>query len=164
MQKRRRFDSDDDEREFKDSDDELLQMRLLNRYAAEAGPAEEAGLEIPSGDHSDRLSVAAEDSALSKKDAAVTPQKNDSLNSFVQLEDLDISFTHFSVLPCATLLSAYLTPLHYLKEKKDCDSLLLTNYVPSSRLATEKVTKVPLSLNLQPGWRWDGVQRGRRKS
>lgn len=172
MLKRRRFDSDDDDENISDVNESVFPFRSSSKYTEKAAFSEEYDPEMVGlADATEMIGNGAFESVLMDVESAnvsnsgqtVPIEQNDGQNSFVQLDDLDISSTYFSVLSSATLLSAYLPPFQYMKEKKNCDSLLLAQYVPSRNLVSETHTTLPASMAIEPGWRWDGVQRGRRK-
>lgn len=104
--------------------------------------------------------------------------------AFVQPCDKDIPEEYFAVLPSSILLRSYWTTLQYLFGKVDTsaptgcakgggsrrrvnDVTVLAQYMPSKFCTTQAAaalwTTTDREYRLQPGWRWDGVVRGRKK-
>jgi len=105
--------------------------------------------------------------------------------AFVQPCDKDISQEYFSVLSTSVVLRSYWATLRYLFSRVDKKSverikpddearradinaaLVLAQYVPSSYCTTQAAASLPAMENSDahplPGWRWDGVIRGRTK-
>lgn len=105
--------------------------------------------------------------------------------AFVQPCDKDIPQEYFSVLSTSVALRSYWTTLQYLFcnviEKsaertrtgndlgcvRISEASVLAQYVPSTYCTTQSAASLPVMEDSEarpsPGWRWDGVIRGRRK-
>lgn len=107
------------------------------------------------------------------------------LRAFVQPCDKDIPQEYFSVLSTSVALRSYWTTLQYLfsnvveksaegthtgnnKGRADfSEASVLAQYVPSTYCTTQAAASLPGMEDIEarppPGWRWDGVIRGRRR-
>lgn len=158
--KRQRHDSEDDE--------DAVPV-LLNQYASDIGGEESKQSSLALSSEEEYVSEKVDREhpsgpAISGGKQNVSNPGARRLTAFAQEGDADVTPECFYCFPTSVLLRSYCLPTAYIEGGRDCDAVLLAHYVPSYE-ATQPVLQIPQegvnSLGIAPGWRWDGVLRGR---
>lgn len=157
--KRQRFDSDDDEDKYFKPATEY--------YAVGVSTIEDESFSEEEMDDTEAFKVT---------DLSTVPENIEQVRhevkktiatpAFVQPCDTDIPYHFFAVLPMNVLLRSYVHPIMKFRTEVQggCSSELYSFYIPSKNGALGSLSLLPRvnSMGISPGWRYDGVVRGRR--